>query len=119
LWDEVKDKLDHSAFMLSGGQQQRLCIARALAVRPEVILMDEPASALDPISTSRIEDLIGELKKSYTIVIVTHNMQQAARVSDTTAFFFEGKLIEFGDTKTIFTRPEKKRTEDYITGRFG
>ena len=119
LWDEVKDKLDHSAFMLSGGQQQRLCIARALAVRPEVILMDEPASALDPISTSRIEDLIGELKKSYTIVIVTHNMQQAARVSDFTAFFFEGQLIEAGETKTIFTRPEKKRTEDYITGRFG
>ncbi len=119
LWDEVKDKLDQSAFMLSGGQQQRLCIARALAVRPEVILMDEPASALDPISTARIEDLIAELKNSYTIVIVTHNMQQAARVSDSTAFFFEGKLIEAGETKQIFTRPSVKKTEDYITGRFG
>ena len=119
LWDEVRDKLDNSAFMLSGGQQQRLCIARALAVRPEVILMDEPASALDPISTAKIEDLIGELKRDYTIVIVTHNMQQAARVSDCTAFFYEGVLIEFGDTKQMFTRPEKKKTEDYITGRFG
>jgi len=119
LWDEVKDKLDKSAFMLSGGQQQRLCIARALAVRPEVILMDEPASALDPISTSRIEDLIGELRKNYTIVIVTHNMQQAARVSDHTGFFYEGKLVESGPTKQIFTRPSKKRTEDYVTGRFG
>ncbi len=119
LWDEVKDKLDKSAYMLSGGQQQRLCIARALAVRPEVLLMDEPASALDPLSTSKIEDLIGELRKSFTIVIVTHNMQQAARVSDYTAFFYEGRLIETGRTKNIFTRPEKKKTEDYITGRFG
>ncbi len=119
LWDEVKDKLGNSAFMLSGGQQQRLCIARALAVRPEVILMDEPASALDPISTAKIEDLIGELKKKYTIVIVTHNMQQAARVSDFTSFFYEGVLVESGRTKTIFTRPNKKKTEDYITGRFG
>ncbi len=119
LWEEVKDKLQHSAFMLSGGQQQRLCIARALAVRPEVLLMDEPASALDPISTSKIEDLIAELKKNYTIVIVTHNMQQAARVSDLTAFFYEGNLVEFGPTKKIFTKPDKKQTEDYITGRFG
>jgi phosphate transport system ATP-binding protein len=119
LWDEVKDKLDNSAFMLSGGQQQRLCIARALAIRPEVILMDEPASALDPISTSKIEDLINELKQKYTIVIVTHNMQQAARVSDYTGFFFEGNLVEFGPTKQIFTRPLKKKTEDYVTGRFG
>jgi phosphate transport system ATP-binding protein len=119
LWDEVKDKLDNSAFMLSGGQQQRLCIARALAIRPEVILMDEPASALDPISTAKIEDLINELKQKYTIVIVTHNMQQAARVSDYTGFFFEGNLIELGATKQIFTRPAKKKTEDYVTGRFG
>ena len=119
LWDEVKDKLEHSAFMLSGGQQQRLCIARALAVRPEVVLMDEPASALDPISTSRIEDLIGELKQHYTIVIVTHNMQQAGRVSDYTGFFYEGRLIETGRTKDIFTRPREAKTEDYITGRFG
>jgi len=119
LWEEVKDKLDHSAYLLSGGQQQRLCIARALAVRPEVLLMDEPASALDPLSTSKIEDLIGELKKNYTIVIVTHNMQQAARISDYTAFFYEGYLIEFGRTKNIFTKPQIKRTEDYITGRFG
>jgi phosphate transport system ATP-binding protein len=119
LWEEVKDKMDDSAYMLSGGQQQRLCIARALAVRPEVLLMDEPASALDPISTSKIEDLIGELKKNYTIVIVTHNMQQAARISDYTAFFYEGHLIEFGVTKQIFTKPQNKRTEDYITGRFG
>lgn len=119
LWDEVKDKLGDSAYMLSGGQQQRLCIARALAVRPEVLLMDEPASALDPLSTSKIEDLIGELKKNYTIVIVTHNMQQAARISDYTAFFYEGHLIEFGATKQIFTKPRIKRTEDYITGRFG
>jgi phosphate transport system ATP-binding protein len=119
LWDEVKDKLDNSAFMLSGGQQQRLCIARALAIRPEVILMDEPASALDPISTSKIEDLIGELRRQYTIVIVTHNMQQAARVSDLTSFFYEGRLIETGPTKKIFTRPDVKKTEDYITGRFG
>ncbi len=119
LWEEVKDKLSHSAYMLSGGQQQRLCIARALAVRPEVLLMDEPASALDPISTSKIEDLIGELKKNYTIVIVTHNMQQAARISDSTAFFYEGSLVEFGPTQIIFTKPNKKQTEDYITGRFG
>jgi phosphate transport system ATP-binding protein len=119
LWDEVKDQLDKSAYMLSGGQQQRLCIARALAVRPEVLLMDEPASALDPISTSKIEDLIGELKKSYTIVIVTHNMQQAARISDFTAFFYEGNMVEFGPTNLIFTKPGKKQTEDYITGRFG
>ncbi len=119
LWDEVKDKLQHSAYQLSGGQQQRLCIARALAVRPEVLLMDEPASALDPISTSKIEDLMAELKKNYTIVIVTHNMQQAARVSDSTAFFYEGKMVEFGGTKQIFTKPVQKKTEDYITGRFG
>ncbi|MEW5992913.1 MAG: phosphate ABC transporter ATP-binding protein PstB [Candidatus Zixiibacteriota bacterium] len=119
LWDEVKDKLQHSAYLLSGGQQQRVCIARALAVRPEVLLMDEPASALDPLSTSKIEDLIAELKQNYTIVIVTHNMQQAARVSDFTGFFYEGRLIEFDHTKQIFTKPEKKKTEDYITGRFG
>jgi len=119
LWEEVKDKLDRSAFALSGGQQQRLCIARALAVRPEVLLMDEPASALDPISTAKIEDLVAELKENYTIVIVTHNMQQAARVSDHTAFFYEGILVESGVTKEIFTKPTKKRTEDYITGRFG
>jgi len=119
LWDEVKDKLQHSAYMLSGGQQQRLCIARALAVRPEVLLMDEPASALDPLSTTKIEDLINELKKDYTIVIVTHNMQQAARISDFTGFFYEGRLIEFGPTKQMFTKPGKKKTEDYITGRFG
>lgn len=119
LWEEVKDKLYNSAYMLSGGQQQRLCIARALAVRPEVLLMDEPASALDPISTAKIEDLIGELKKNYTIVIVTHNMQQAARISDYTAFFYEGLLIEFDVTKKLFTKPSVKRTEDYITGRFG
>ena len=119
LWEEVKDKLNYSAYMLSGGQQQRLCIARALAVQPEVLLMDEPASALDPISTGKIEDLINELKKNHTIVIVTHNMQQAARVADTTAFFYEGKLIEYGPTKQIFTKPKVKRTEDYITGRFG
>ncbi len=119
LWEEVKDKLDQNAYMLSGGQQQRLCIARALAVQPEVLLMDEPASALDPISTAKIEDLIGELKKQYTIIIVTHNMQQAARVSDFTAFFYEGYLIEFDKTKRIFTNPDKKKTEEYITGRFG
>ncbi len=119
LWDEVKDILENNAFMLSGGQQQRLCIARALAIRPEVVLMDEPASALDPLSTSKIEDLIGELKKNYTIVIVTHNMQQAARVSEYTAFFYQGNLVEFGPTKEIFTRPNKRKTEDYITGRFG
>lgn len=119
LWDEVKDKLDKSALALSGGQQQRLCIARALAVRPEVLLMDEPASALDPISTSKIEELIYDLKKTYTIVIVTHNMQQAARVSDHTAFFYMGKLIEYSATNTIFTSPQLKQTEDYVTGRFG
>ncbi len=119
LWDEVKDRLKKSALELSGGQQQRLCIARSLAVNPEVILMDEPASALDPLSTSKIEELIHELKKNYTIVIVTHNMQQAARVSDYTAFFYIGALVEFGETKKIFTAPDKKETEDYITGRFG
>ncbi|NQT23772.1 phosphate ABC transporter ATP-binding protein [candidate division KSB1 bacterium] len=119
LWDEVKDRLDESAMDLSGGQQQRLCIARALAVKPEVILMDEPASALDPIATQKIEELIFELKKDYTIVIVTHNMQQAARVSDYTAFFYLGELIEFGETDQIFTNPKVKKTEDYVTGRFG
>ena len=119
LWDEVKDRLHESALALSGGQQQRLCIARALAVRPEILLMDEPASALDPIATQRIEELIYDLKKDYTIVIVTHNMQQAARVSDYTAFFWLGKLVEFGRTDQIFTTPKEKLTEDYITGRFG
>ena len=119
LWDEVKDRLKHSAIELSGGQQQRLCIARTIAVRPEVILMDEPASALDPISTLKIEELIEELKERYTIVIVTHNMQQAARVSNHTAFLYLGELIEMGETRRIFTTPEKKQTEDYITGRFG
>ncbi len=119
LWDEVKDRLDDSALNLSGGQQQRLCIARSLATDPEVLLMDEPASALDPKSTQRIEDLIFELKVDYTIAIVTHNMQQAARVSDLTAFFFEGQLIESGPTDEMFTRPKVKQTEDYITGRFG
>jgi phosphate transport system ATP-binding protein len=119
LWEEVKDRLNDRAFELSGGQQQRLCIARALAVEPEVILMDEPASALDPIATLKIEELIQELKKKYTIVIVTHNMQQAARVSDHTAFFYLGELIEVDRTEKIFTRPTLKRTEDYITGRFG
>lgn len=119
LWEEVKDKLEQSAYMLSGGQQQRLCIARALAVEPEVLLMDEPASALDPLSTSKIEDLINELKMDHTIVIVTHNMQQAARVADFTAFFYEGVMIEYGVTKQIFTKPLEKKTEDYITGRFG
>lgn len=119
LWGEVKNRLSASAMDLSGGQQQRLCIARALAVDPEIILMDEPASALDPRSTAKIEDLIGELRKQYTIVIVTHNMQQAARVSDFTAFFYEGELVEFGRTKKLFTMPAKKQTEDYITGRFG
>ncbi len=119
LWEEVKDRLDRNALDLSGGQQQRLCIARALAVDPEILLMDEPASALDPRSTQRIEDLIQELKGDYTIVIVTHNMQQAARVSDQTAFFYEGRLIEFGTTNLIFTKPAEKQTEDYITGRFG
>ncbi len=119
LWDEVKDRLNESALGLSGGQQQRLCIARALAVDPEILLMDEPASALDPRSTARVEDLIRELRGSYTIVIVTHNMQQASRVSDYTGFFFEGNLIEFNTTETIFTHPDEKQTEDYITGRFG
>lgn len=119
LWDEVKDKLKKSAFELSGGQQQRLCIARALAVRPSILLMDEPASALDPISTSKIEDLIYELKKEYTIVIVTHNMQQAVRISDRTAFFLLGELVEYGATEQVFSAPAEKRTEDYITGRFG
>jgi phosphate transport system ATP-binding protein len=119
LWDEVKDRLKASALSLSGGQQQRLCIARALAVRPEVVLMDEPASALDPIATQKIEELIVELKRQYTIVIVTHNMQQAARVSDRTAFFWLGKLIEVNDTEKMFTNPDEKLTEDYITGRFG
>jgi phosphate transport system ATP-binding protein len=119
LWDEVKDRLDKSALELSGGQQQRLCIARVLAVEPEVILMDEPASALDPIATSKIEDLIGDLKKEYTVVIVTHSMQQAARISDYTAFFLMGELIEVGNTRTIFFEPQDKRTEDYITGRYG
>jgi len=119
LWDEVKDRLNAPAISLSGGQQQRLCIARALAVQPEVLLMDEPASALDPLATAKIEDLILELKKDYTIVIVTHNMQQAARISDFTAFFYLGELVEYGVTKKIFTSPEKKQTEDYVTGRFG
>lgn len=119
LWDEVKDNLDKSGIDLSGGQQQRLCIARTLAVDPEVILMDEPASALDPISTTKIEDLIFELKKNYTIIIVTHNMQQAARVSDYTAFFYMGNLVEFSETKKMFTSPDNKQTEDYISGRFG
>lgn len=119
IWDEVKDRLKKSALSLSGGQQQRICIARALAVNPEVLLMDEPTSALDPISTAKIEDLIQELKESYTIVIVTHNMQQAARVSDKTAFFLSGELIEYNDTETLFSIPKDKRTEDYITGRFG
>jgi phosphate transport system ATP-binding protein len=119
LWSEVKDRLKTSALGLSGGQQQRLCIARALAVEPEVLLMDEPASALDPIATQKIEELIVELKKQYTIVIVTHNMQQAARVSDETAFFWLGKLIEVNSTERIFTNPREKLTEDYITGRFG
>ncbi|HPT44250.1 MAG TPA: phosphate ABC transporter ATP-binding protein, partial [Paludibacteraceae bacterium] len=119
LWDEVKDKLKKSAYELSGGQQQRLCIARALAISPSVILMDEPASALDPISTSKIEELIFELKNSYTVVIVTHNMQQAARVSDKTGFFMLGELIEFDDTKKIFLNPQKEQTQNYITGRFG
>jgi len=119
LWDEVKDRLHAPAISLSGGQQQRLCIARALAVQPEVLLMDEPASALDPLATAKIEDLILELKKDYTIVIVTHNMQQAARMSDYTAFFYLGELVEFGPTAKIFTSPSQKRTEDYVTGRFG
>ncbi|MEO6260874.1 MAG: phosphate ABC transporter ATP-binding protein PstB [Thermoanaerobaculia bacterium] len=119
LWDEVQDRLHDSALALSGGQQQRLCIARALAVDPEIVLMDEPASALDPIATAKIEELIYELKDNYTIVIVTHNMQQAARVSDRTAFFMLGKLVEVGETKTIFMNPREKMTEDYVTGRFG
>jgi len=119
LWDEVKDRLHESALGLSGGQQQRLCIARALAVEPEVLLMDEPASALDPIATAKIEDLIHELKARYTIVIVTHNMQQAARVSDQTAFFYLGELVEVGATEQIFTNPVERRTEDYVTGKFG
>ncbi len=119
LWEEVKDRLHKPALGLSGGQQQRLCIARLLAVEPEILLMDEPTSALDPISTLKVEELIRELKSKYTIVIVTHNMQQAARVSDTTAFFLNGELVEFGDTELIFTGPRDKRTEDYITGRFG
>ena len=119
LWDEVKDKLKDSAFALSGGQQQRLCIARALAISPSILLMDEPTSALDPISTGKIEDLIHELKKEYTIVIVTHNMQQAARVSDKTGYFYLGELVEYGETRKIFTNPEKESTQNYITGRFG
>jgi phosphate transport system ATP-binding protein len=119
LWDEVKDKLKKSAFELSGGQQQRLCIARALAIAPSIILMDEPASALDPISTSKIEDLIHSLKKNYTIVIVTHNMQQAARISDKTGFFMLGRLVEFSETRKMFLNPEKEETQNYITGRFG
>ncbi len=119
IWDEVKDRLHESALGLSGGQQQRLCIARALAVEPEIVLMDEPASALDPIATQKIEELIHQLKERYTIIIVTHNMQQAARVSDITAFFYIGKLIEVDETNTLFTRPKLKQTEDYITGRFG
>ncbi len=119
LWDEVKDRLKENALGMSGGQQQRLCIARALAVKPEILLMDEPTSALDPKATIKIEDLISELQKKYTIVIVTHNMQQAGRISDLTAFMYEGDLIEFGDTKKLFTNPEKRQTEDYITGRFG
>lgn len=119
LYDEIKDRLHSSALGLSGGQQQRLCIARTLAVEPEVILLDEPTSALDPISTSKIEDLLMELKKQYTIVIVTHNMQQASRIADKTAFFLHGEIIEYGDTEKIFSFPEDKRTEDYITGRFG
>ncbi len=119
LWDEVKDSLDRSGMSLSGGQQQRLCIARSLALEPEVILMDEPCSALDPIATARVEELIHELKGKYTIVIVTHNMQQAARVADHTAFFYMGELIEYGRTDVLFTRPRDRRTEDYITGRFG
>jgi phosphate transport system ATP-binding protein len=119
LWDEVKDSLNKSGMSISGGQQQRLCIARTLAVNPEVVLMDEPASALDPLSTAKVEELIYELKSNYTIAIVTHNMQQAARVSDMTAFFYIGELIEVGETKRLFTTPQKKQTEDYITGRFG
>ena len=119
LWDEVRDRLDSPATSLSGGQQQRLCIARSLAANPEVLLMDEPCSALDPIATAKIEDLIGQLKREYTVVIVTHNMQQAARVSDNTAFLYLGKLVEFGPTEDLFERPKDKLTESYITGRFG
>lgn len=119
IWDEVKDRLKKSALGLSGGQQQRICIARALAVEPEILLMDEPTSALDPISTSKIEELMEELKKKYTVVVVTHNMQQAVRVSDYTAFFLVGEMVEFGETKRVFTYPKDQRTEDYITGRFG
>jgi phosphate transport system ATP-binding protein len=119
LWDEVKDRLNKSALQLSGGQMQRLCIARAIAVNPEIILMDEPCSALDPIATGHIEDLIDELKQNYTVIIVTHNMQQAARISEYTAFMYLGKLIEFDRTNKMFTSPEKKQTQDYITGRFG
>ena len=119
IWDEVKDRLKKSALGLSGGQQQRLCIARAMAVKPKVLLMDEPTSALDPISTSKIEDLTQQLKKNYTIIMVTHNMQQAVRISDNTAFFLLGELVEFGDTEQMFSQPQDKRTEDYITGRFG
>lgn len=119
LWDEVKDRLHESALAMSGGQQQRLCIARAIAMRPDVILMDEPTSALDPIATAKVEELMEQLKKHYTVVIVTHSMQQAARISDNTAFFLMGELIEFGETDTIFTNPQDQRTEDYITGRFG
>jgi len=119
IWDEVKDRLKESALSLSGGQQQRICIARSLAVNPDIILMDEPASALDPISTAKIEELIYDLKENYTIIIVTHNMQQAARISDYTAFFYLGELIEYNKTSDIFTNPEKKQTEDYVTGRFG
>jgi len=119
IWEEVKDRLESSALSLSGGQQQRLCIARALAIQPQILLMDEPASALDPIATQRIEELVYELKRDYTIVIVTHNMQQAARVSDSTAFFWLGKLVEYGPTEKIFTNPAEKLTEDYVTGRFG
>lgn len=119
LWDEVKDRLKQNALGLSGGQQQRLCIARVLAIEPEVVLMDEPTSALDPISTTKIEDLIGELKQNYTIIIVTHNMQQAARISDITAFFLHGEIVECGNTNQLFSTPKDKRTEDYITGRFG
>jgi phosphate transport system ATP-binding protein len=119
LWDEVKDRLEESGLALSGGQQQRLCIARALAVEPEVLLMDEPASALDPIATAKIEDLVHELRETLTIVIVTHNMQQAARVSQRTGFFYMGRLVEAGETSELFTRPKEEQTEDYITGRFG
>ena len=119
IWDEVKDRLNKSALGMSGGQQQRLCIARALAVQPEVLLMDEPTSALDPISTSKIEDLVIDLKKEYTVIIVTHNMQQATRVSDKTAFFLLGEVVEFNETEKLFSNPNDKRTEDYITGRFG